>query len=900
MAQNESGINKDLQKMSTNASVESAYQDMDLWLANLAKQENATLVSMEAIRTAQERVTNKLLEQKIKAIKESAKSEQEAATEIAKLKENHYKEELKIASKMEENIYKYGSTKVKARIAEQRKLTAKEYSEKLKQEMELLAVTKMNGKARNSQMKKLREKQREADQEVVKNARLQAKLTKATAVYNSDQLKERNKLVSQAHAEEAEAHRTAISNMDEQIAKLKEKEEEAKKNAPDGDTTAGSTFREEIEELESAKKEEKKSAKKDDQQRFADELGGNALEGLTNAVEQGFSKMADALAKGVDEAIDTVGQYKSFIDARLQTSFDAGSPYDDVAKTLKRALAVSPYVKQADVLKKLNDAVDKGIAYNVEQRAFLATISDKIVSTFDAFDSNLMRIIRLQQADTTQARMGMEAQLLQFFNSTFSDNSYLVDGYDAVSQALLDANAQMSREMSVAFEYNVQKWLGSLASLGFGTDTITKIATGIGYLGTGNVQALTGDTELMNLMAMSASRAGYSISDLLVQGIDDSSVNDLLKSMVEYLAEIADSNNAVVKAAYGDVFSFSQSDLRAVSNLIDGDIANIYGNKIDYNRAVSHLTQQLNAIPNRLSMTEMINNAFDNFLYTSGESIASDFITAITWKTLTVIEQATGGIEIPFVNVWGFGLDLNMSLESLLKTGIFGLSALGNIGSIISSMGSNGGLDLSIWNAYETTQRGGAFNPTVGGVQKTFSGSKNVVSSSSSSDSKKSAISSTSEDQEEAKKSSKESMKDEITLETLYKEIFEKKTPVYVTDVPILTPVNSIATAVASVNDNIQSIAKKIDNEGSSIKVNVTNFDVLTKALAPKDKIGINAVDDDAAIAIANKVVNTLTNNGEFSAMMNVVRTLKDGTLSVNDSDANNKLYTISQQLTML
>ena len=885
--------------MDTTASNDSAYQDMDLWFANLSKQENATLVSMEALKTAQEKITNKLFEQRKKAIEESTKSEQEKITEIAKLKENWYKEELKIASKMEENRYKYGSAKVKAQIAEQRKLTAKEYSEKLKQEMELLAVTKMNGNSRNAQMKKLSAEQRKSDQDVINNARLQAKLTKATAVYNSDQLKERNKLVSQAHAEEAEAHRTAISNMDERIAKLKEQEEQAKKERPN-DTTAGSTFREEIEELERAKKEEKKSAKKDDRQRFADELEGNAYEGLTNAVEQGFSKMADALTKGVDDAIDIVGQYKSFIDARLQTSFDAGSPYDDVARTLKRALAVSPYVKQADVLKKLNDAVDKGIAYNVEQRAFLATISDKIVSTFDAFDSNLMRIIRLQQADTTQARMGMEAQLLQFFNSTFSDNSYLVDGYDAVSQALLDANAQMSREMSVAFEYNVQKWLGSLASLGFGTDTITKIATGIGYLGTGNVQALTGDTELMNLMAMSASRAGYSISDLLVQGIDDSSVNDLLKSMVEYLAEIADSNNAVVKAAYGDVFSFSQSDLRAISNLAEGDISNIYGNKIDYNRAVSHLTQQLNAIPNRLSMTEMINNAFDNFLYTSGESIASDFITAITWKTLTVIEEATGGIDLPFVNVWGFGLDLNMSLESLLKTGIFGLSAIGNIGSILSSIGSGGGLDLSIWNAYETTQRGGEFNPTVGGVQKTFSGSKNVVSSSSSQDTKKSAVSSTSEDQEDAKKSSKESMKDEITLETLYKEIFEKKTPVYVTDVPILTPVNSIATAVASVNDNIQSIAKKINNEGSSIKVNVTNFDVLTKALAPKDKIGINAVDDAAAIAIANKVVNTLTNNGEFSAMMNVVRTLKDGTLSVNDSDANNKLYTISQQLTML
>nr|DAU00298.1 MAG TPA: hypothetical protein [Bacteriophage sp.] len=40
--------------------------------------------------------------------------------------------------------------------------------------------------------------------------------------------------------------------------------------------------------------------------------------------------------------------------------------------------------------------VDLGINYNLEERAFLATISDKVATTFDAANGTLLRLIRLQ------------------------------------------------------------------------------------------------------------------------------------------------------------------------------------------------------------------------------------------------------------------------------------------------------------------------------------------------------------------------------------------------------------------------------------------------------------------------------------------------------------------------
>ena len=48
----------------------------------------------------------------------------------------------------------------------------------------------------------------------------------------------------------------------------------------------------------------------------------------------------------------------------------------------------------------------------------------------------------------------------------------------------------MSANASIEFEYIVQKWLGSLYSLGLSQQTVTQIATGLNALGTGDVDWL--------------------------------------------------------------------------------------------------------------------------------------------------------------------------------------------------------------------------------------------------------------------------------------------------------------------------------------------------------------------------------------------------------------------------
>lgn len=905
----DTGVNKD-----GNSGAED--DSFDLFMLNLKKQEKEQIFSDSRIKQARDILLAGEFAARKTALENFSGTEKEKAAELKKFNDALRTRTAELARKLEENNYAFSTKESKRQAKDSQKRTLENGKEVMKQKVAEFTADNNHLLANISKHKHLARDTIQATREQIKCEQQKRALTngilkekRKDGVLTVDELKEQFGLIAQTYEEERKGHEENIGFINEQIAALeKAKEDEKAKGLPTYEIDKV------IKELKGEKEQEKEAAKESDKKRFKEELKDNAILGAVKGLENSVKLFADKAGEAMNTAMEMVGQYQGVIDARLQGT---QSSYDKFADVLKSNLAASPLIRQTEVLKKLNDAVDKGIAYNVEQRAFLATMTDKIVSTFDAFDSNLMRLIRLQQADTTAARQGMEATLLQFFNSTYSDSSYLSEGYDDVSKALIDANAGMSRDMSIAFEFNVQKWMGSLASLGFGTETLTTIAQGINNLGSGNVAALAGNTQLQNLLAMSASRAGLSYSDLLVKGIDDSSVNELLESMVRYLKEIAEDKNAVVKAAYGDVFNFTQSDLRAVRSLTEGDISNISNQTMTFSKAMNETQRQLDLIGDRVSMAQKIDTVFDNIMYTSAESLASDPVSAFMWKSLDLIESITGGIEIPFINVYGFGLDLNMSMESLLQTGMFGLSFLGNLGKMASSLGG-AGMELDNWGFDEYTRRGGNFQSSVGGVQSSKSGSVALTSSSSSSDSKKSAIASTEEDQEEQKKSSKEMAKDEITVETLYNEIFENKTVVYTVDVPAVTRMDiikqhtelistkmdtvTIATALASTKANeIYNLLTQIQTNGLSVRVSNAG-DLVAGFPTMPDTVSISETSrKDLASKIGQAILGM--SNGldggdkETHTISDLVNLLAYGTLSVQDTQLTAEIKDLNKNL---
>lgn len=412
---------------------------------------------------------------------------------------------------------------------------------------------------------------------------------------------------------------------------------------------------------------------------FSKDTASTIANNLLNGIKQMF-----------DSTIQTYGQYQQKINTRLQgsgKSWNGVFGIGGIESTLKGAVGSNPYVKLQAVMDNVVKATEAGIANNIEQRAFLQTVSESIATTFDAFDANLLRVIRLQQEDSTAARLGLEAGLTNFFNKNFKDTTYLNNSFDTVSQNLIEATSQLSAGEAVEVEYMVQKWLGSLYSVGFSDTAVSKISQALGYLGSGNISALSSDSEMQNLIVMAASRANMSYADLLLKGLDSSNTNRLLRSMVDYLGEIAESDNKVVKSEYAKVFGMTVSDLTAVKNL-EIDLNDITKSSMSYSDSINELYYQMQELPSRISVAGMMQNLFDNVNYSIGTGIASNPVTYALWQITSMIEDLTGGIALPTFSVMGNMVDLNTTVTNLMRSGIVGVGTLGAIGSLISGVSS--------------------------------------------------------------------------------------------------------------------------------------------------------------------------------------------------------------------
>ena len=440
---------------------------------------------------------------------------------------------------------------------------------------------------------------------------------------------------------------------------------------------------------------------------------------ITNNVA---NKLLNGLKAMFDNTIQTYGTYQSKINTRLQgsgLSWNGTFGFGGIESTLKAAIGSNPWVKLQSIMDNVVKATEAGIANNIEQRAFLATVSENIAATFDAFDANLLRLIRLQQADSTAARLGMESGITTFLNNYFSDNSYLNGAFDSVSQNLIEATSQLSSEQAVAVEYQVQKWLGSLYSVGFSNTAVSKIAQAIGYLGSGDISALSNDTAMQNLVVMAMNKSNLSYGELLKKGLNESSINSLLRSMVEYLEDIAKSDDNLVKSKYAEVFGMTLSDLKAATNL-SSNLDKIYESSMNYSDSMNNLYDQMGQLYKRISVAGMMQNLYDNVNYSIGTSIASNPATYALWQITSAIEDLTGGINLPTVSVMGNAVDLNTTVTNLMRAGIVGVSTLSNIGTMLSQLGgitstvlpSSMLLKLGIFGseAKKTTSRGGSLN----------------------------------------------------------------------------------------------------------------------------------------------------------------------------------------------
>ena len=681
---------------------------------------------------------NKLAEQSnLKRIEKQLKSDKISVDRRAYLERQYAAEKEDIEKKALNAISIYAENLSKKSSAVQRLENAKSAEENLKRAKEALeqeyALKMALANQESSEMKKL-EEEKNARMAMYSKLELDAirkrqQLEKTTAGESLKSVKEGFGSLKEGDLKEGVKKIFQGSkgiSLDNIVKSLGDKNKQQRENISKKEARLNELNDQEDTPENQAEKQQLESEVKDDKKSL---LKNDAVEQLITTIkeEKNFLKkslqaitsaISDSYNQAFKEAETFLTTSAGHMNARLQGS---ETNYKEIVDLVSKNLAISPYAQQSKVLEKIREATDLGIAYNLEQRAFLSEISDKIANTFDAFDANLLRIIRLQQADSTAARLGMESALTRFLNSMYQDTSYLNEGFDTVSAALVDAESQVTQEQAAEFEFMIQKWLGSLSSLGLSSSAVTNIAQGINYLSTGDVTSLANNTSLQTLFAMSASRAGMSYAEILTQGLNSTDINKLLKSMVEYLKEIAEnSDNKVVRSAYGGIFNLSTSDFRAITNLSNEDIETVFKSNLSYDQLIKETNNQFkNLAYNRLTIPEMLSNVYNNAIY----GVASDWVNnPALWainKMLDFANSVGADISIPFVNAAGFGFDANATVLGILNmsTNIARIFTL--MGNIISGLASNskGGLNLEAWGGSETTARG-----NVSGLLKTMTG----------------------------------------------------------------------------------------------------------------------------------------------------------------------------------
>lgn len=422
-------------------------------------------------------------------------------------------------------------------------------------------------------------------------------------------------------------------------------------------------------------------------------LGQTAWVKKEDELVKGFDSLIgsiDRLSSKVDSGISAYTKYQEGVNARLQGSrIDTGSYganyFSSLESSLTSAVGVTPLFSTQDMLSNLQALVQEGIASNVEQRAFIQTAKDEIATTFDASNAALLRIIRIQQQDSTAARLGMEAYLTRFLNELVENTEYLNRTFDTVQEALLEASSLMAEGASTEMEYVVQKWLGALTGVGLSESAASGIAQALGYLGSGNVEALN-SSAFQNLLVMAASRSNQSYSELLTGGLSARSADSLMRSMVEYMAGINSSGNNVVRSQFARTFGLSVSDLMAASNLVSS-LDDISGNFLSFGGMYDELAYQLGKVSDRLTMSGKIDTYLNNLQFGLASNIASNPASAAIWRITNMISDA-GGINIPTVLAMGSGVDMNATVEQLVRAGLVGVSSLGMIGDLVSGIGN--------------------------------------------------------------------------------------------------------------------------------------------------------------------------------------------------------------------
>lgn len=566
---------------------------------------------------------------------------------------------------------------------------------------------------------------------------------------------------------------------------------------------------EDIQKQLAAKRQQEEDKEREETQKALNDTVGNAIDKLYNAIG------------------NSAKEYNQYIDRIQVRLLGANETFGSITSKLDGVFGASPIFSMKTVLEKVAVAVEKGINFNVESRVAMQVLSDKVAATFDAFDASLLRLVKIQQEDTTKARLGMENTLTTFLNNQFQDSSYLTDRISStVTANLLEATSMYDGEKSMSLEYSVQKWLGSFYSLGVSSGLVQNISTAIGNLASGDITALSGNTSMMNLLALASTKGGADFGKLITGDVDAKAIDAIFTGLISLVEEITKSDNKVALTEYSKNFGIAISDLSALRNVSDTTVRALK----EQVQTIDSLSQRVDAestfarLMERTGGASMGENLYQNFLYSSGKVVGFHPATYLAWQMGDILAGALQGVKTE-IAPWGMGVSLTPAqiVKAAMTTG----AALPGLGIMLGNAGSLGGVNLSALGQDEkssivrgsllTTAKPGTTESAVSYTGDYTQGAMAAMSGAQQ-DKALETYADTSYDDEKKKAAELQKTNEEISknVETI-KDLLDKRGIIIRLKAPSLTPPSSLFDDVLLGNNGANAVANATSYGDSNI-----------------------------------------------------------------------------------
>lgn len=428
-------------------------------------------------------------------------------------------------------------------------------------------------------------------------------------------------------------------------------------------------------QLRDAERRERLEGLKDYKDKFKQAnkyLAEDLRDNFGSAISDAAAGLHSTLSKHLD---GTINSYVDNYQTMMASLVGSKSDWEKITDNLNNALSASSLIKQQDVYKSLTELVKAGISGNVEQRAFLETLSNDLNLLLDTHTGSLARLIRLQNASIAENRIAIQYSLREFLNENYATSEYIKNAYTKVAESITELQAINTTSDAASMESVLQTWLGSYYSAGVSDNTISNLASAINALGTGDIANI--NSNISKLVMMGAARSNESYGSLLINGLTAENISSIMSGITSYAQGITGNN--VVRAQWANMFGLTLSDLEALK-------------KVGFAEGAASVSSNINEIFKDYSTlvpkSVGLKNIFENAMFTTGTNIASNDALYATYLVTDILEKSGIGnmLDAYGKNISSMGLKKTGAGISLAGTAINYSKLIPYLGGLINTV----------------------------------------------------------------------------------------------------------------------------------------------------------------------------------------------------------------------